>query len=199
MLLVRTDSAIKTFQDLLAAARARPGQISFGHAGNGTSSHLAGELVKYMAKVSMASVPYRGGAPALNVLIGGHIPLSVNNVPEAKAQIDAGAVRPLGVTTAARSQCCRCADHRRGRAAGYDTGLWWGVLGARRPAACGEGQTRDRRGRGSQGHDRAQPPARARRRAGNSTPEEFAALIRTEYEKWGRSSRPPASAAVTAP
>src|SRR5204863_204997 len=80
-----------------------PGGLAFGHAGNGTSSHLAGELVKYMAKVNMASVPYRGGAPALNDLIGGHIPLSVNNVPEAKAQIDAGAVRPLGVTTAARS------------------------------------------------------------------------------------------------
>ena len=49
--------------DLLAAARAQPGKLSFGHAGNGTSSHLAGELVKYMAKVDMASVPYRGGAP----------------------------------------------------------------------------------------------------------------------------------------
>src|SRR6195256_4773838 len=54
MFLVKADSPIKSFADLLAAARAQPGKLSFGHAGNGTSSHLAGELVKYMAKVDMA-------------------------------------------------------------------------------------------------------------------------------------------------
>src|SRR2546423_1452292 len=101
MFLVRSDSPIKTFQDLLTAARARPGGLSFGHAGNGTSSHLAGELVKYMAKVNMASVPYRGGAPALNDLIGGRIPLSVNNLPGGEARIDARAGRPRGRSTPA--------------------------------------------------------------------------------------------------
>src|SRR5258705_7798031 len=103
LFLVKADSPINTLADLLAMARSQPGKLSFGHAGNGTSSHLAGELAKYMAKVDMGSVPYRGGAPALNDLIGGHIPLSVNNVPEAKAQLDAGAVRALGVTVATRS------------------------------------------------------------------------------------------------
>src|SRR5882672_2664068 len=130
MLLVRNDSALKTFADLLAAARAQPGKLSFGHAGNGTSSHPAGELVKYMAKVNIASVPYRGGAPALNDLIGGHIPLSVNNVPETKAQIDAGAVRPLGVTTAIRSPVLpNVPTIAESGLPGYDTGVWWGLLG----------------------------------------------------------------------
>ncbi len=75
MLLVRADSAFKTIADLIAAARAQPGQISYGHAGNGTSSHLAGELLKYMAKIDITSDSLQGRrAPALADLIGGHIP-----------------------------------------------------------------------------------------------------------------------------
>src|SRR3954454_1445593 len=103
ILLVAANSPFKTLADMLAEARARPGQLSYGHAGNGTSPHLAGELVKYMAHVEMTAVPYKGGAPSLNDLIGGHIPLSINNVPESISQIRAGTVRPLGVTTAKRS------------------------------------------------------------------------------------------------
>src|SRR3974390_1169744 len=71
MFLVRADSPWRTIPDLLAAARAQPGQIAYGHAGNGTASHLAGELLKYMAKIDITSVPYKGGAPALADLIGG--------------------------------------------------------------------------------------------------------------------------------
>src|ERR1043165_9968115 len=63
------------------AAGSTPGNPSYGHAGNGTSPHLAGELLKYMAKVDIAPVPYKGGAPSLNDLLGGHIPLSFNNIP----------------------------------------------------------------------------------------------------------------------
>jgi tripartite-type tricarboxylate transporter receptor subunit TctC len=186
MFLVKSDSPIKTFQDLLAAARAQPGKLSFGHAGNGTSSHLAGELVKYMAKVNMASVPYRGGAPALNDLIGGHIPLSVNNVPEAKAQIDAGAVRSLGVTTVARSPVLpNVPTVAESGLPGYDTGLWWGMVApAGLPAAV--------RAKLEKGVTEAvKAPAVSQRLLGlgaapvGSTAEEFAALIRAEYDKWG--------------
>src|SRR6266699_2768613 len=65
MLLVRSDSPMRTLADLLAAARERPGQLSFGHAGNGTSSHLAGEPLKYLAKIDITAVPSKRGAPAL--------------------------------------------------------------------------------------------------------------------------------------
>src|SRR5262249_59406847 len=94
LFLVRADSPIKTFADLLTAARAQPGKLSFGHAGNGTSSHLAGELVKYIAKVDMGSVPYRGGAPALNDLIGGGHPPFVHNRPERQEAHSPAARRP---------------------------------------------------------------------------------------------------------
>jgi tripartite-type tricarboxylate transporter receptor subunit TctC len=186
MLLVRADSAIKTFQDLLTAARARPGQLSFGHAGNGTSSHLAGELVKYMAKVNVASVPYRGGAPALNDLIGGHIPLSVNNVPEALAQIEAGSVRPLAVTTAMRSPVLpNVPTVAEAGLPGYDTGLWWGVVApAGLPAAVKAKLELDVADAVKATSVRQRLLSLGAAPVG-STAEEFAALIRAEYDKWG--------------
>ena len=129
MLLVRADSQFKSRNDVLAAARAQPGKLSYGHAGNGTSPHLAGELLKYMAKVDIAAVPYKGGAPSLNDLIGGHIPMTFNNIPESIGQITAGTVRPIGVTTATRSPLLpQTPTIARSGFPGYDTGVWWGLL-----------------------------------------------------------------------
>ncbi|HTP92241.1 MAG TPA: tripartite tricarboxylate transporter substrate-binding protein, partial [Xanthobacteraceae bacterium] len=65
MLLVAANSEFKSIGDVIAAARAKPGQLSYGHAGIGTSPHLAGELFKAMAKIDIVAVPYKGGAPAL--------------------------------------------------------------------------------------------------------------------------------------
>jgi tripartite-type tricarboxylate transporter receptor subunit TctC len=186
LFLVKADSPIKTFADLLATARSQPGKLSFGHAGNGTSSHLAGELVKYMAKVDIGSVPYRGGAPALNDLIGGHIPLSVNNVPEAKAQLDAGAVRALGVTTATRSPVLPSVPTvAEAGLPGEDTGLWWGVV-----APAGLPPTVKAKLERSIA-EAVKAAGVSQRLLGlgaapvGSTADEFAALIRAEYDKWG--------------
>ena len=104
ILLVRADSPFKTLADLIAQARAKPGSLAFGHAGTGTSTHLAGELLKSLAKVDLNAIPYKGGAPAINDLLGGQIPMSFNNGPESVGQIEAGTVRALAVTTAARAR-----------------------------------------------------------------------------------------------
>jgi tripartite-type tricarboxylate transporter receptor subunit TctC len=186
MLLVRADSPIKTLADLLAAARERPGQISYGHAGNGTSPHLAGELLKYMAKIDITPIPYKGGAPALTDLIGGHIPMTFNNIPESIAQIRAGSVRPLGMTTATRSPVLPDVPTiAESGVPGFDTGVWWGLLGpgglptdikAKLARDCSEAVNT--------------PTVKARLLALGATPigstsEDFAALIRSDYEKWG--------------
>ena len=81
-------------------------------AGNGTSTHLAGELLKSLAKVDIVGVPYKGGAPAINDLIGGQIPLSFNNGPESVGQIAGGTVRALAVTTAQRAAFLPDVDRR---------------------------------------------------------------------------------------
>jgi tripartite-type tricarboxylate transporter receptor subunit TctC len=186
MLLVRSDSPSKTLADLIAAARARPGEISYGHAGNGTSPHLAGELLKYMAKIDITPVPYKGGAPALTDLIGGHIPMTFNNIPESIAQINAGTVRPLGMTTAVRSPVLPDVPTiAESGLPGFDTGVWWGLLGpaglppdikAKLAKDCADAVNT--------------PTVKARLLALGATPigsapEQFAALIRSDYEKWG--------------
>jgi len=186
MLLVRADSPIKTLADLLAAARERPGQLSYGHAGNGTSPHLAGELLKYMAKIDITPIPYKGGAPALTDLIGRHIPMTFNNIPESIAQIRAGSVRPLGMTTATRSPVLPDVPTiAESGVPGFDTGVWWGLLGpgglpadikAKLARDCAEAVNT--------------PTVKARLLALGATPigstgGDFAALIRSDYEKWG--------------
>ncbi|HWU41751.1 MAG TPA: tripartite tricarboxylate transporter substrate-binding protein, partial [Candidatus Acidoferrum sp.] len=74
MMLVAATSPFKTIAAVLAEARAKPGSLSYGMSGIGTSTHLAGELFKYMAKVDIVAVSYKGGAPIINDLLGGHIP-----------------------------------------------------------------------------------------------------------------------------
>ena len=186
MLLVRADSPYKSIADVLAAARAKPGQLSYGYAGNGTSPHLAGELLKYMTKVDITPVPYKGGAPVLNDLLGGHIPLSFNNIPESIGFVQAGNLRPLGVTTAARSPVLPDVPTiAESGLAGYDTGVWWGFLApAGLPAAV----------KAKLSKDCAEvvqiPSVRDRLLKIGATPiggspEEFDKLIRSDHEKWG--------------
>src|SRR5712675_3622344 len=99
ILLVRADSPFKTVADVIAQAKVKPGSLSFAHAGTGTSTHLAGELLKNLAKIDLNAIPYKGGAPSINDLLGGQIPMSFNNGPESVGQLQAGTVRALAVTT----------------------------------------------------------------------------------------------------
>jgi tripartite-type tricarboxylate transporter receptor subunit TctC len=185
-LLVRADSTMKTVADLLAQARARPGALSYGMAGTGTSTHLAGELLKYMAKVDIAAIPYKGGAPVINDLIGGHIPVSFNNALEALGHIKAGTIRALGVTTATRSPLLPDVPTiAEAGLPGYDTGVWWGLLApGGLPPTIAAKLHRDI-------VEALATPAVKERLSGlgatpvGSSPQEFAALIRADHDKWG--------------
>jgi tripartite-type tricarboxylate transporter receptor subunit TctC len=129
VLLVRSDSPFKTLADVIAAAKAKPGSLSFAHAGTGTSTHLAGELLKNLAKIDLNAIPYKGGAPAINDLLGGQIPMSFNNGPESIGQLQAGTVRALAVTTATRAPFLPDVPSMSETVPGYDTEVWWGLLG----------------------------------------------------------------------
>ena len=129
-IVVSKDSPMKTLDDLLTTARAKPGALSYGMSGNGTSAHLAGELLNHMAKVKIQSIPYKGGAPALTAVIAGEIPISVNPLPEVVGQLEGNAVRALAVTTAQRSKALPDVPTiAEAGIAGYDAAVWWGVLG----------------------------------------------------------------------
>jgi tripartite-type tricarboxylate transporter receptor subunit TctC len=186
IVLVRADSPFKTLADLLAQARAKPGSLSYGMAGNGTSTHLAGEMLKSLAGVNIVSIPYKGGGPAINDLLGGQIPISLNNGPESLGQISAGTVRALGVTTAKRAAMLPDVPTiAEAGVAGYDTEVWWGLLGpADMPA--------DIVARLSHDFVAALNAPALKQRLGNlgaspigSSPQDFAAKIRADYDKWG--------------
>lgn len=186
MLLVRADSPLKSVGDVIAQARARPGQLSYGHAGNGTSPYLSAELFKYMAKIEITSVPYKGGAPALADLIGGHIPLSFNNIPESLGQIKAGAVRALGVTTAARSPVLPDVPTIAEAALpGYDTAVWWGFLAPAGIPAAVEAKLAVDCAAAAQASEVKAKLLQLGASPIGSTPAVFRKLIRDDYDKWG--------------
>lgn len=102
-LVVNPTVPAKTVKELIALAKARPGQLNFGSGGNGSSQHMTAELFSKMTGVKMVHVPYKGGAPALVDLIAGQIDLVFSPLPEAIPYIQSGRVRALGVTGAKRS------------------------------------------------------------------------------------------------
>jgi tripartite-type tricarboxylate transporter receptor subunit TctC len=103
IVVVNPASPIKSIADLIAAARAEPGKLSYGTYGTGTSAHLAGELFKHMAKVNLTTVPYKGAAPAITDLLGGQIQVIFTTVASAASLIEAGQLRAIAVTSAERS------------------------------------------------------------------------------------------------
>ena len=185
ILLVKADSPFKTVADLIAQAKAKPGSLAYGHAGNGTSTHLAGELLKSLAKIDLNAIPYKGGAPAINDLLGGQIPISFNNGPELVGQLAAGSVRALAVTTASRASFLPDVPSMSETVPGYDTEVWWGLLG---PA----GMPPDLVAKLSHDFVAALNTDSVKQRLGKlgatpigSSPKEFDAKIHADYDKWG--------------
>jgi tripartite-type tricarboxylate transporter receptor subunit TctC len=185
ILLVRADSPFKTLADVIEQAKAKPGSLSYAHAGNGTSTHLAGELLKSLAKVDIAAIPYKGGAPAINDLLGGQIPLSINNGPESVGQIAAGTVRALAVTTAQRAPFLPDVPSMGETVPGYDTEVWWGLLGpANMPPDLVAKLSRDF----VDALNNAVVKERLTKLGASpigSSPQDFATKIRADNDKWG--------------
>jgi tripartite-type tricarboxylate transporter receptor subunit TctC len=184
ILLVRADSPFRTLADMIAQARAKPGSLAFAHSGTGTSTHLAGELLKSLAKIDLNAVPYKGGAPAINDLLGGQIPMSFNNGPESAGQLEAGTLRALAVTTASRAPFLPNVPSIAETVPGYDNEVWWGLLG---PGGMPSELTE------KIAHDfvAALNTETVRQRLAKlgaspigTTPQQFDDKIRAEYRKW---------------
>jgi len=185
ILLVRADSPFKTLGDLIAQARSKPGSLSVAHAGTGTSTHLALELLKSLTRIDINPIPYKGGAPAINDLLGGQIPLSFNNGPESVGQLEAGTLRALAVTTAARAPFLPNVPSMAETVPGYDTEVWWGLLGP-------GGMPRDLTEKLSHDFVAALNTEAVKERLTKlgaspigSSPQAFDARIRADYNKWG--------------
>ncbi|AOZ03543.1 ABC transporter substrate-binding protein [Cupriavidus sp. USMAHM13] len=140
VVLVNPALPVKTMGELVALAKARPGQITYASAGTGTSNHLAGELLAKSAGIQLLHVPYKGSAPALADLLGGQVSLMFDLQVTAKAQIEAGTVRALAVTGAHRSSLLpRLPTVAESGLPGFEVSAWFGIFGpARLPPAVVE-------------------------------------------------------------
>jgi tripartite-type tricarboxylate transporter receptor subunit TctC len=104
VLVVHPSFPAQTLQEFIAAAKDKSKSLDFASPGNGTAQHLSMELLKKKADLSLTHIAYRGGAPALNDLLGGHVKVMLSGIPEVMPHIQAGTLRPLAISTAKRSE-----------------------------------------------------------------------------------------------
>ena len=117
----------KTIPEFIAYAKANPGKLNMASGGNGTVTHVAGELFKMMAGVNIIHVPYRGGPPALTDLIAGQVQVMFDNVPTSIEHIKTGKLRPLAVTTAVRWEGLPDVATIGDFLPGYEASTWTGI------------------------------------------------------------------------
>jgi len=174
-------------REMIALAKASPGKLAYGHAGNGTLLHLSGELLKIMAGIDLLAVPYKGSVPAVADVVGGQIPLVIAELPAVLNQIKAGKLKPLGVTTARRVAAApEIPTLAESGVPGYDTMGWFGVvapagtpveiIGRWNAEIAGVLNTAEIRDRLSATGAEPAP----------SSPEQFGAIIKAETAKWAR-------------
>ena len=120
---------LRSVADLVAYTRRNPGRLNYGSGGNGSAGHLAGELFKSMAGVSMVHIPYAGGAPALQGLVAGQVDLSFDNIATVSAQVRAGRLVPLAVTTQQRAATMPDVPALSETLKGFDLYTWFGLFG----------------------------------------------------------------------
>lgn len=136
VLVVRPNSPYKTVADILAAAKADPGKLTFASQGAGTSAHLAGELFANLARIEINHIPYRGAGPALTDLMGGQVDMMFATAAAVSAFVDSGRLKPLGVTTAAPSPAFKGVQPIAESLPGYVVESWYGLyVPAGTPAA----------------------------------------------------------------
>lgn len=186
LLVVNTSVPASNVAELIQYLKTNPGKVSFGSAGNGSSQHLSGALFESLAGVRMTHVPYRGGAPAINDLLGGHIQVVFSPLVEALPYVQAGTLKALGITTAKRSPLLPEVPTINETLSGYEVALWNGILApaGTPPAVINKihaaviDALRSDEMKAKFAQQGSEP-------VGNS-PREFAAFIDAELVKWGK-------------
>ena len=184
--LVAHPSQASSVKELIAQAKANPGKLSYGHGGQGSTMHLAGELLNMLAKVSVQAVPYKGSHPVSSNVLGNQIPYGVVDVPSAISNVKAGKMRALAVTSKTRIAAAPdVPTFEEAGVPGYEAVGWFGsVAPAGTPKEIIQKLNQETR--------RALDIPEVRERViaagtepATTTPEAFAAYIREETKKWG--------------
>jgi tripartite-type tricarboxylate transporter receptor subunit TctC len=186
VLVVNTATPYKSVQDVVAAAKAKPGALAYASAGNGNTMHLAGEQFRMQAGIDLLHVPYKGGPPAMNDVLAGQVPMMFNNLPAVLPMVRAGKLRALAVATPQRSPLMpEVPTMEEAGLKGYVSTVWNGVyVRAGTPRAIVDRLNREivavlqspamRQSLEEQGYDVIP-----------SSPEQFGALGQSETPRWG--------------
>jgi tripartite-type tricarboxylate transporter receptor subunit TctC len=185
LMVVTPSLPVSTVAEFIAYAKANPGKIAYASGGNGSSAHLSAELFKMMTGIEITHVPYKGATPAITDVMAGNAQVFIGNLPPILPQVKAGRLRPLGVTTLARSpELPDVPTIAEAGVPGYETVAWFGVfapaatpkeivqaLAGAIQRAARDGDMRKRL------HEQGAEPV-------GSTPEQFAAFMRAEIARW---------------
>ena len=185
MMVTHPSLPVRTIKDLLALAKSRPGQLIYASSGQGSPTHMGMELLRFSG-VRMTHVPYKGAAPALTDLVGGHVQLMQTSVIVAKPHTATGRLRAIAVTTARRTAALPDVPTMAETIPGYEVLNWWGLMApVKTPANAVErlnaevakvmAKSTNRERLGAEGVE-----------AAPGTPADFAVMLRNEITKWGK-------------
>jgi tripartite-type tricarboxylate transporter receptor subunit TctC len=184
MFVAKPTLAARTPSELIALAKANPGKITFGSSGTGGVNHLGTELFAHVAGVKMVHVPYKGGTPAMNDILAGHVDIYMGTMPKVIAQVKAGKVRGIGVTSPQRVKSAPDVPAIAEALPDFSIELWWGVFGPaglpRDVLALLNKQINDAIGSAAM---RQFMEAEGASPAGG-TPEQFAGAVAAEVQRW---------------
>jgi len=187
LLVVHPSVPAKNVRELVALARARPGQLQYASPGSGSVQHLSGELFKLQAKVDMLHVPYKGSGQSIVDLIAGHVHLDFDSVPPVLPHVRSGRLRALAVTSEKRfSILPDIPTVSEGGVPGFDMSTWWGLVA---PAAVSKDIVARLQGETVKllrQNDVKEKIAFAGADTVGNTPDQFGAFIRSETAKYAR-------------
>ena len=187
ILVVHPSVAAKSVQELVALAKAKPGALNYASSGSGSSAHLAAELFKNLAGVNLTHVPYKGGGPAVTSLVGGETVVGFATAPSVLPQIKANRLRGLAVTTVKRTAAApELPTIAESGVPGYDANTWYGALAPARTAPAIITRLHGEFIKIMQSPDILERIAVLGYERSTTTPQEFAAYIKSEVDKWGK-------------
>jgi tripartite-type tricarboxylate transporter receptor subunit TctC len=177
----------KTLGEMIAYARANPGRLNYGSAGNGTTHHMAGELFKQQTGINLTHVPYKGAGPLMQDLLAGQVDMAFDGMGTSSAQIKAGKLKPLAVTSAQRSPVIPdVPTATEAGVQGFQVTTWyalWGIRGTPQPIID---RMYAEMAKALQAPELKEIWAAQGATFGGMPPKEFEALVASEIARWGR-------------
>ncbi|ASC63867.1 LacI family transcriptional regulator [Achromobacter denitrificans] len=185
VLVVATNSQYRTLADVIAQAKARPGELNFASPGNGTVAHLTAELLQQSAGIKLQHIPYKGANQALNDLFGGQVQLFMSSIPTALGQIRTGKLRALAVTSAKRvAELPDVPTVSEAGYSGFDANTWFGLMA---PAGTPPDVIRTLNAAANKAMASAEYQQKIRAEGGEvlgGTPEAFSERLRKDHALW---------------